>query len=74
MKFARDLRSVEHSAPTVFKGSFLNYDSLKKFLKYKSKQINTIPVQSAAYFEVLRRSDAEFLRMLAGQLREVDRY
>ena len=73
MKFARDLRSIEQEAPLIFKGSFINYEALKKFLKYRARQINTIPSQTAAYVDALRRSDAEFLRMLAGQLREVDR-
>ena len=73
MKFARDLRSVESQAPQIFKGSFINYEALKKFLKYRSRLIKSIPQQNNAYLDALRRSDAEFLRMLAGQLREVDR-
>lgn len=74
MKFARDLRSIEEQAPLIFKGSFINYEALKKFLKYRARQVNAIPSDSVLYVDVLRRSDAEFLRMLAGQLREVDRY
>lgn len=73
MKFARDLRSVEGQAPQIFRGSFINYEALKKFLKYRARQIDLIPQPSHAHEEALRRSDAEFLRMLAGQLREVDR-
>lgn len=74
MKYARDLKKVESQAPQVFKGSFINYEGLKKFLKYRARQLNQIPEQSAAYVDAVRRSDTEFLRMLAGQLKEVDRW
>lgn len=73
MKYSRDLKQVENQAPPVFKGSFVNYDGLKKFLKFRAKQLGLISTQTPAFYEALKRSDAEFLRMLANQLREVDR-
>ncbi len=73
MKYSRDLKAVESRAPPVFKGSFVNYEGLKKFLKFRAKQLGLISNQTPAYYEALKRSDAEFLRMLANQLREVDR-
>jgi len=73
MKYARDLKKIESKAPPVFKGSFVNYEGLKKFLKFRAKQLGLISDQTPAYYEALKRSDAEFLRMLANQLKEVDR-
>ena len=74
MKFARDLKRAESHAPAVFKGSFLNYNGLKKFLKFRAKQLQALPAHSTVTAQAIRRSDLEFLQMLGMQLREVDRF
>lgn len=72
MKFARALKSTDSRAPDVFRGSFLNYGGLKKMMKFRAKQLGllTSPKDAA---EATHRSDVEFLRMLANQLKEIDR-
>ena len=74
MKFSRELSAANSGAPKVFRDSFLNYASLKKFLKFRSMQLKQLSAESRAAAEAARRADAEFLGMLASQLREIDRH
>ena len=73
MKFCAYLKKVDSNAPTVFKGGFLNYKALKKFIKYRARRLATTHPQSHAREELMLASEREIFFMLCNQLKEVDR-
>ena len=73
MKFCAYLKKVDTTAPAVFKGGFLNYKALKKYIKYRAKRVANTPPDSYARHELILTAEREIFLMLCTQLREVDR-
>ena len=73
MKFCAYLKKVDSDAPVVFKGGFLNYKALKKFIKYRARRVSATPPNSQARDELILTSERDIFFMLCSQLREVDR-
>lgn len=77
MKFCAYLKSVDEDAPAAFRGKFLNYKQLKKFLKYRARRIDLASkgvVVGTTLGELVRSSRQEVTELLQEQLRLVDRY
>ena len=73
MKFCAYLKKVDGNAPAVFKGGFLNYKALKKFIKYRARRVAATPENSHARDELMLASERDIFFMLCTQLKEVDR-
>lgn len=73
MKFCAYLKKVDDNVPAVFKGGFLNYKALKKFIKYRARRLEASEPDSHAREELALTSERDIFFMLCNQLKEVDR-
>ena len=77
MKFCAYLKHVEGDAPKCFRGKFLDYKKLKKYLKYRARRIELaskgLPA-GASLPDLVRSSQQEVASMLQDQLIVIDQY
>ena len=71
MKFAQYLKLVDAGSPAVFRGSYLHYKGLKKFIKYRGRRMQQ--AHSEEKDTLLVTAEREIREMLCTQLRTVDR-
>lgn len=73
MKFCAYLKKVDGNAPSAFKGGFVNYKTLKKFIKFRAKRVAALPADATMREELILAAEREIFFMLCTYLREVDR-
>ena len=71
MKFAQYLKLVDAGSPAVFRGSYLHYKGLKKFIKYRGRRMQQ--AHSDEKDTLLVTAERDIREMLCTQLRTVDR-